>query len=148
MAVLGLPPCMSFFLVSGGYSLVMVCGLLIEVVSLVSEHGLQVVWASAVVVPGIQSTRSIVVMHGLRLLQGMWDLPRPAIEPMSPALAGRFFTTEKPGKPFQKLQTFRLPDQEEQYIKKSQAPKMAATMPLFMALQERPLNHLSESTKS
>ena len=40
MAVLGLPPCMSFFLVSGGYSLVMVCGLLIEVVSLVSEHGL------------------------------------------------------------------------------------------------------------
>ena len=25
---------------------------------------------------------------------GMWDLPRPGIEPMSPALAGEFFTTE------------------------------------------------------
>ena len=25
---------------------------------------------------------------------------RPGIEPMSPALAGRFFTTEPPGKPF------------------------------------------------
>jgi len=30
----------------------------------------------------------------------MWDFPRPGIEPMSPALAGRiFFTTESPGKP-------------------------------------------------
>ena len=29
----------------------------------------------------------------------MWDLPRPGIEPGSPALAGGFFTTELPGKP-------------------------------------------------
>ena len=28
------------------------------------------------------------------------DLPNPGIEPMSPALAGGFFTTEPPGKPF------------------------------------------------
>ena len=27
------------------------------------------------------------------------DLPNPGFEPMSPALAGRFFTTEPPGKP-------------------------------------------------
>ena len=27
------------------------------------------------------------------------DLPDPGIEPVSPALAGRFFTTEPPGKP-------------------------------------------------
>ena len=27
------------------------------------------------------------------------DLPDPGIEPMSPALAGRFFTTEPSGKP-------------------------------------------------
>ena len=27
------------------------------------------------------------------------DLPEPGIEPMSSALAGRFFTTELPGKP-------------------------------------------------
>ena len=31
----------------------------------------------------------------------MRDLPRPGIEPMSPALAGRFFTTDPPGKPLQ-----------------------------------------------
>ena len=29
----------------------------------------------------------------------MWDPPGPGIEPMSPALAGGFFTTEPPGKP-------------------------------------------------
>ena len=28
----------------------------------------------------------------------MWNLPRPGIEPVSPALAGGFFTTEPPGK--------------------------------------------------
>ena len=28
------------------------------------------------------------------------DLPDPGIEPTSPALAGRFFTTEPPGKPY------------------------------------------------
>ena len=28
----------------------------------------------------------------------MWDLPRPGIEPVSPALAGRFLATGLPGK--------------------------------------------------
>ena len=30
------------------------------------------------------------------------DIPDPGIEPLSPALAGRFFTTELPGKPRKK----------------------------------------------
>ena len=29
----------------------------------------------------------------------MWDLPRSGMEPLSPALAGRFFTTKPSGKP-------------------------------------------------
>ena len=29
----------------------------------------------------------------------MWDIPRPGLEPMSPALAGGFLTTAPPGKP-------------------------------------------------
>ena len=33
------------------------------------------------------------------LLRGMWDLPRPGLEPVCPALAGRFSTTAPPGKP-------------------------------------------------
>ena len=34
-----------------------------------------------------------------QLLRGMWNLPRPGLKPMSPALAGRFSTTAPPGKP-------------------------------------------------
>ena len=36
---------------------------------------------------------------GAYLLHGMWDLPRPGLEPLSLALTGGFFTTEPPGKP-------------------------------------------------
>ena len=35
-----------------------------------------------------------------QLVHGMWDLPRPGLEPVSPALAGRFSTTAPPGKPW------------------------------------------------
>ena len=34
-----------------------------------------------------------------QLLRGMWDLPRPGLEPVFPALAGRCSTTAPPGKP-------------------------------------------------
>ena len=34
-----------------------------------------------------------------QLLRGMWDLPGPGLEPVSPALAGRFSATAPPGKP-------------------------------------------------
>ena len=33
------------------------------------------------------------------MLRGTWDLPGSEIKPVSPALAGGFFTTEPPGKP-------------------------------------------------
>ena len=32
------------------------------------------------------------------MLQGVWDPPGSGMEPVSPALAGGFFTTEPPGK--------------------------------------------------
>ena len=34
-----------------------------------------------------------------QLLRGTWDLPRPGLEPVFPALAGRFSTAATPGKP-------------------------------------------------
>ena len=37
-------------------------------------------------------------------LRGMWDPPRPGLEPVYPAPAGRLSTTAPPGKP--RLQTF------------------------------------------
>ena len=48
---------------------------------------------------------SVVAARGLsscgaraQLLRGVWDLPGPGIEPVSPALAGGFLTTAPPGK--------------------------------------------------
>ena len=60
---------------------------------------------------GLSLSRPLVAEHRLQthrlsncgsraeLLRGMWDLPRPGLEPASPALAGRFSTTAPPGKP-------------------------------------------------
>ena len=44
-------------------------------------------------------------------LHGMWDPPRPGLEPLSPALTGRLSTTAPPGKPrlaFYILMCFKL----------------------------------------
>ena len=41
-----------------------------------------------------------------QLLRGTWDLPRPGLEPVSPALAGRFSTTAPPGKPSKAFDLF------------------------------------------
>ena len=55
---------------------------------------------------GFSCCRTQALARGLRgcgtwalLLGGMWDLPRPGIEPLSPSLAGSFLTTGPPGKP-------------------------------------------------
>ena len=60
---------------------------------------------------GLSLSRPLIAEHRLQtcrlsscgsraeLLRGMWDLPRPGLEPASPALAGRFSTTAPPGKP-------------------------------------------------
>ena len=39
-----------------------------------------------------------VVVRGLSLPCGFWDFPEPGIEPLSPAFAGEFLTTDPPGK--------------------------------------------------
>ena len=51
---------------------------------------------------------------GDKLLHGMWDIPGPGLEPVSPALAGRFLTTVPPGEPWLQLLSivwcqFRIP---------------------------------------
>ena len=91
LVVLGLHCCLGFSLVvvSGHYSLVEVCGLLIAVASLFVEQRL---WGTAAVLNSCSGRA--------QLPCGMWDLPRPGIELLSPALAGRFFTIKPPGKPF------------------------------------------------
>ena len=88
LAALGLPCCAGFSLVveSGGYSPAVVHRLLIVVTSRCGAQALGCV--------GFSSCGTWAY-----LLRGMWDLLRSEIEPMSPALAGRFFTTEPTLKP-------------------------------------------------
>ena len=69
-----------------GLSLVAVRGPLTIAASLVAEHRLQ-------------TRRLSNCGSRAQLLCGVWDLPRPGLEPVSPALAGRFSTTVPPGKP-------------------------------------------------
>ena len=52
-------------------------------------------WASVVVARGLGSCGS-----RAQLLRGMWYLPGPGLEPVSPALAGIFLTTVPPGTPY------------------------------------------------
>ena len=84
---------------------VAVLELLPEEASLVAEQRLSGAWASGVAAGVLSSCGSRAAEHRLRicdtraqLLRSMWDLPRPGIEPISPALAGDCFTTEPPGK--------------------------------------------------
>ena len=49
-----------------------------------------------------------------QLLHGMWDLPRLGLEPVPPALAGRFSTTAPPGKPYQFIIKDIVKDTDEQ----------------------------------
>ena len=52
--------------------------------------------ASLVAQHGLWDTQTSVVAYELSCPGGMWNLPRPGIEPMSYALAGRFLTTGPP----------------------------------------------------
>ena len=89
MAVLGLRFCAKAFSGCGkrGPLFITVRGPLTIAAPLVVEHRLQMLRLS---------NRG----SWAQLVRGMWDLPRPGLEPVSPALAGRFSTIVPPGKPW------------------------------------------------
>ena len=60
--------------------------------------GFSLRWLLFVAEHGLQACRLSSCGAGAQLFYGMWDLPRPGIEPMSPALADGFLTTAPPGK--------------------------------------------------
>ena len=88
MAVLGLRFCARAFSSCGkrGPLFIAVRGPLTIAASLVAEHRLQ-------------TRRPSNCGSRAQSLRGMWDPPRPGLEPVSPALAGRLPTTAPPGKP-------------------------------------------------
>ena len=63
------------------------------------KRGPLTIAASLVVEHKLQTRRLGSCGSRAQLLRGMWDLPRPGLEPVSPVLAGRFSTTAPPGKP-------------------------------------------------
>ena len=89
LAVLGLRFCARAFSICGkwGPLFIAVRRPLTIAASLVAEHRLQ-------------TRRLSDCGSRAQLLRGMWDLPRPGLEPVSPALAGGFLTTAPPGKPY------------------------------------------------
>ena len=105
---------LSLVAASGGYSSLRCTGFSLQwllllqstgsrhVGSVVVAHRLQQLW--------LTSSRAQASSCGARasLLHSMWDLPGPGLEPVSPALAGRFFTTESPGKSLASLFFFLI----------------------------------------
>ena len=66
---------------------------------LITVRGPLTIAASLVAEHRLQTRRLSSCGSRTELLRGMWDPPRPGLEPASPALAGRFSTTAPPGKP-------------------------------------------------
>ena len=66
----------------------------------IAVRGPLTITASLVGSTGSRRAGSVVVAHGPSCSAACGDLPRPGLEPVSPALAGRFSTTAPPGKPW------------------------------------------------
>ena len=75
----------------------------------IAERGPLTIAASLVAKHTLQTRRLSSCGSRAQLLRGMWDLPRPGLEPASPALAGRFSTTAPPRKPPNLFLITRLP---------------------------------------
>ena len=65
----------------------------------IAVHRPLTVAASPVAEHRLQTRRLSNCGSQAQLLRGMWDPPRPGLEPVSPSLAGRLSTTAPPGKP-------------------------------------------------
>ena len=95
---------LSLVVASGGYSSLWCAGFSLRWLLLLWSMGSRV-QASVVVAHGLSSCGMGALERRLsscgaraELLHGMWGLPGPGLEPVSPALAGRFLTTAPPGK--------------------------------------------------
>ena len=70
---------------------------------LIAVHGPLTIAASLVAEHRPQRRRLSNCGSRAQPLRGMWDLPRPGLESVCPALAGRLPTTAPPGKPLHHL---------------------------------------------
>ena len=89
MAVLGLRFCARAFSSCGKWGPLFI-----------AVRGPLTIAASLVVEQRLQTRRLSNCGSRAQPLCGMWDLPGPGLEPVSPALAGGLPTTVPPGKPY------------------------------------------------
>ena len=87
--------CVRSSLLRGGCSLVVGCGLAITVASLLCSTSSE---CEGFCTGCFQTLELTSCGTRAQLLRSMWNLPGPEMEPVSPASAGGFFTTEPPGK--------------------------------------------------
>ena len=88
MAVLGLRFCARAFSSCGKWGPLFI-----------AVHGPLTIASSPVAEHRLQTRRLSSCGSRAQLLRSMWDPPRPGLELLSPALAGRLSTTVPPGKP-------------------------------------------------
>ena len=131
MAVLGLRFCARAFSCCGkwGPLFIAVRRPLTIVASLVAEHRLQ-------------TCRLSNCGSRAQLLRSMWDLPRPGLEPVSPALAGRLSTTAPPGKPDAYV-LYQLPILIYLYSYPKISPFFLSSLLSFLSLQLSQSNQTS-----
>ena len=102
-----------------GLLFIVMCGPLTIAASLVAEHRLQ-------------TRRLSSCGSRAQLLRSMWDLPRPGLKPVSPALAGRFSTTAPPGKPLvSSFQSFGAPRNGKKHQKELWSQHHLLNTPVF-----------------
>ena len=139
LAAFGLRCCAwaSLVVVSGGYSLLQCASFSLQWLLLLGTQALSA-RASVVVAHGFQQLWLTGSRAQAQLLHGLQDLPRPGLEPVSPALAGGFLTTAPPGKSlflsFQEVlsaalgsavdECLRLPHSPQILMLKSQPPEV------------------------
>ena len=104
--------------------------------------------ASRFVVHGLRNSGSealelgsVVVVHRLKLLQDIWDLPGQRIRPLSPALQGGFLTTRPLGKPLSSA--FRT--QPNTFIYMLSVTALAFTRTVLGRCNREPMDHKSQS---
>ena len=100
----------SLVAVSRSYTSLWYMGVSLQCFLLFRSTGSRTCWLQQLQLTGsvvancrLQTAGSVVMLQGLQLLSGMWNLPRPKFEFMSSELAGRFLSTVPRGKSQNKL---------------------------------------------
>ena len=101
---------LSLVVASGGYSSLRCAGFSLQWLLLLQSTGSRCAGFSSCGTRALERRLSSCGARAL-LLRGMWEIPGPGLEPLSPALAGGFLTTVPPEKPPSAILVCLIPSQ-------------------------------------